>query len=65
MRKHYVIAGERLDYNAGEPYYHVCCSCHLVHLVIFSKATTMTSYRDEYRTKLLRRKNVRRKKKTR
>ncbi len=45
-----VINGQPLKFKKDNFETFVCCSCGLVHKVVFDKDVTMVAYRDDYRT---------------
>jgi len=55
MNRH-LVNGEPVKLKKGELYEAVCCDCNLVHTMFVDKDCVMTSYRNDYETKKLRRK---------
>ena len=45
-----VKSGQPIKFRCGVLYKTVCCECGLVHTVLFSKSTVMTSFRNDYET---------------
>lgn len=57
MSDQHLINGEPVFYNDQTAYREVCCDCCLSHLIIYKivgKRITVVNYRDDYKTKRLR-----------
>ncbi len=60
MSDHHIINGEPVFYNSETAYREICCDCRLSHLVIYKivgKRIKVINYRDDHKTKKLRKRD--------